>query len=208
MFTVTFVLWAGCGRNDVGPTPDTLAPLDDNRASPPTSDGEPYPEVLSVVSGGDGGLWWAHALGYIHASSGDVWAAARDPDVGVDRREVDEWTVTSTSDGFDESYVVHNTVHDVITVNYDLRWLHELQEGTEAEPERVVIVWEKTEGTGFIDVLEGSLVIRPVADGVTEVGFVEHLDATLRDDQTLVSFLQDFHASLVAAANGRALPVY
>lgn len=204
------VFWlVGCGRGEILPPPDTLAPLDDNRAPAPSAvEGDPYPEVLSVVSGGDSDLWWAHARGYIHGSTDEVWTAARDPEVGVDRREVDEWSVTEATDGFDASYVVHNTVHDVITVNYDLRWLHELQEGASDDPQRVVTVWEKTDGTTFINTLEGSLVITPVTDDVTEVAFVEHLDASLRDDQTLVSYLQDFHASLVAATHGRPLPAY
>jgi hypothetical protein len=184
-----------------------LAPLEPNQADWPTG-AEPYPEELSIVSGGDSDLWWADARGYVQAPIGDVWAAALDPEVGVDRREVDEWSYEDQpDDGLDAVYLVHITVHDVITVNYDLLWKHEVQEGTADDPTKVVAVWSKVDGTSFIDILQGSLVLRAV-DGqdVTQVELEEELKAALRDDATLVAYLQDFFDSLVAASHGRPLP--
>ncbi|MEZ4239937.1 MAG: hypothetical protein R3F59_28060 [Myxococcota bacterium] len=68
------------------------------------------------MSGGEEGLWWAHLRGFVRAAPEDVWAAAVDPDVGVDRREVDEWTVEDEPRAtLDASYRVENTVHDVLT---------------------------------------------------------------------------------------------
>lgn len=209
MFGILQVLGSGCGRDNPAPAPDVLSPLEDNAAHAPVPDGDdPWPEVLSIVSGGDSELWWAHAVGFVKGTPEEVWTAARDPEVGVDRREVDAWTLTEVEDDFDASYIVHNTVNDVITVNYDLRWLHELQGAEPDDPLRVVAVWEKTEGTSFIELLQGSIVLLPESPGVTRIELVEHLEAPLRDDQTLVSYLQDFHGSLVAAVRGDPLPTW
>lgn len=208
---VVFVsLAVGCGRSGEVDFPSRLAPLEDNLAPlPGPVDGDPYPEVLEVVSGGDSDLWWAHARGFVKAPSGVVWAAAREPAVGVDRREVDEWTVEfDTVEGFDDSYTIHNTVKDILTVEYDSTWVHELQKGTEDAPERVVAQWDKTDGTTFIDLLAGSMVLTPVEAGVTQVDLIEHLRASLRDDQTIASYLRDLHADLVATAHGRPLPTF
>jgi hypothetical protein len=206
-----FWFWSACaGSSEDEPLPDRLSPLEENRAPAPAAvDGDPYPEVLSVISGGDGSLWWAHARGYVGAPASVVWEALSDPEVGVDRREVEEWSVTwEVAPQFDRSYVVHNVVRDVLTVEYDLTWLHELQEGSEQVPERVVGVWEKTDGTAFIDLLAGSFVLTPVTADVTEIALVEHLKAPLRDDGTLVSYLRDLHESLVARVHGQPLPAY
>jgi hypothetical protein len=206
-----FLFWSACaGSAEDEPLPDRLSPLEENRAPAPAPvDGDPYPEALSVISGGDGSLWWAHARGYLHAPAQTVWEAISDPEVGVDRREVEEWSVTwDIAPQFERSYVVHNVVRDVLTVEYDLTWLHELQAGSEQAPERVVGVWEKTDGTAFIDLLAGSFVLTPVSAEVTEIALVEHLKAPLRDDATLVSYLRDLHESLVARVHGQSLPAY
>lgn len=204
------LLLAGCGRSGEVDFPARLAPLEDNTAPRPAPvDGDPYPEVLVVVSGGDADLWWAHARGFVQAPSGLVWEAARVPEVSVDRREVDEWTVThDTVPEFDHSYTIHNVVRDVLTVEYDSTWVHELQKGTDEAPERVVAQWDKTDGTPFIDLLAGSMVLTPVAPGVTEVELVQHLRASLRDDETIASYLRDLYADLVATVHGDPLSTF
>lgn len=204
---------SGCGHHgEQDLAVSELSPLEPNRAPLPegTAD-DPFPETLSIVSGGEGKAWWAHGRGYVHASPADVWAAARVPEVGVDRRAVAEWSVTyDPVDTLDASYRVQNVVHDVVTVEYELWWRHELQAGTAVEPELVVARWDKTTGTMFIDELAGSLVLTPVADDptVTEVDLIQQFEAPMRDDSTMVAFLEDFHASLVAAAHGDPLPTY
>lgn len=203
---------AGCGAHAAQLDTDELQPIEVNRAPLPEAiDGDAYPETLSFVSGGGGDGWWAHARGYVHADTATVWAAALDPEVDVDMREVDEWSVTdSPFPSLDASYRIHNVVNDVITVEFDLWWRHELQGGTEEAPELVVALWDKTDGTMFIDLLKGSLVITPVEGetAITEVDFVEHLVAPMRDDQTLVTALSDLHADLVARAHGSPLPTF
>ncbi|MEZ4239936.1 MAG: hypothetical protein R3F59_28055 [Myxococcota bacterium] len=70
--------------------------------------------------------------------------------------------------------------------------------------------WDKTDGTTFITTLSGSMELGTVPDapGVTSVSLIEHLDAALRDDETVASYLADLFASLAAEAHGDPLPVY
>lgn len=195
-----------CGHEPLVLETAELSALGANRADWPRPG---QPEALWVTSGGDDELWWADARGYIHAPLAAVWHAALDPEVGVDRREVSDWTVTPDPvPGLAASYRVDLLVEDVITVEYELWWRHELQKGTEADPQLVVAVWAKTDGTPFIDLLQGSLVLRRAGDDLTEVELQEELKAALRDDATVVSYLQDFFASLVAASHGQPLPVW
>jgi hypothetical protein len=198
-----------CGKPDPVEFPDELAPLEENKASWPSPVDGALPETVDIVAGGDDSLYWAHARGYVLAPASEVWEHLRDPDTDVDRREVAEWEVTDdTEPRFDDSYTIHCTVNNVITVDYDLTWVHELQDGTEAAPERVVAQWSKTDGTSFIELLEGTVVLEPEGAGVTRLEYVEHLRAALRDEETIAQYLSDLHASLVAVAHGEPLPVW
>lgn len=211
MHLLVFSSLVGCGSSGTEEFPTVLAPLEENKAPwPEGTPSDPFPETLEIVSGGDTDLWWAHARGYVHADALAVWDAARDADTVVDRREVDEWEVTLDSvPEFDDSLTLLCTVHDVLTISYDLTWVHELQKGEPTAPERVVAQWDKTDGTPFIELLRGSLVIEPTEDpDVTRVEMVEHLVASLRDDQTIASYLSDLFASLVATSHGDPLPTY
>jgi hypothetical protein len=197
---------AACHHEEVT-FPHRLSPLEPNKAHWP----DPTTEDLDVVSGGDADLWWAHSRGYVQVPLADVWAALAEPDVVVDRREVDVWEVTDDPlPAFDRSWVVHHVVQDVITVDYDLTWAWELQEGTDAAPERIVARWDKTDGTTFIDILSGTIVLEPAPDdpGATGVSVVDHLKAALRDDRTIAKYLEDLHASIVAASHDDPLPTY
>lgn len=213
--TCLLLVLVGCGRSGEVDFPARLAPLEEVNKAPTVKpiDGDPYPEILSVAAGQghideDGNeVYWAHARGHIKADLATVWGAAQVIDVCVDRREVNAWTVTQdTVPEFDVSFTIHNTVHDILTVNYDTTWVFELQEGSEDAPELVMAQWDKTEGPKVIDILRGSLVLRAVDDQVTEIELMEHLKATLRDEQTIARYLRDYYADLVAETHGRPLP--
>ena len=203
---VVALLLSGCAKPEVVEFPSELAPLEENKAPwPSSSDGE----ELEIVSGGDDSLWWAHARGYVQAPAAEVWQHLRDPDADVDRREVDEWVVTpDTEPRFDDSYTIHCVVHDLITVEYDLTWVHELQAGKEVAPDRVMAHWSKTDGTAFITLLEGTLLLEPESATITRIEYVEHLEAAQRDDETIAQYLTDLHATIAALSRGEPLPVW
>jgi len=183
--------------------PDGLAPLEENLAPDPEGEGD-WPEELSMVSGDDGDLHWTHARAYVHASVEAVVAAVEEPEVGVDRRRVAEWDAETLDDpDYDLSYVVHTTVVDLVTVEYDLTWRHGQVDDT---------VWgtrfQKTEGDALIKLIEGSIVTAEVVNGVTEVQVIYHLEAPMTSTEDTESFVTDFYASGTAAAHGEPLPTY
>lgn len=194
-------------RHEEVPFPSRLEPLEPNRADWP----QPTSERPDVVSGGDSDLWWAHSRGYVLAPPAAVWAALDDPEVVVDRREVDAWEVEEgVLPEFPRSWRIHHVVNDIVTVDFDLTWAFELHAGTEEAPERVVARWDKTDGTSFIDILTGTLTIEadPQDPGRTRLSAEEHLKASLRDDETIAIYLRDLHAAIVAASHGAPLPAF
>lgn len=194
--------------------PARLGPLEQDNLAPevPAIDGEPFPEAMTLVSGHDEDeeRTWAHLRGWVRADSSQVWSALRELEVMVDRRAVDEWALVEESrhPEFDFSYVIAHTVNDVFTVSYDLTWVHELQQGSLDTPERVIARWDKTHGTGFITQLSGSVVLRRVDSGLTEIQLQEHLVAA-RDDPSLIeAALTDLYADVVAASHGDPLELH
>jgi hypothetical protein len=205
------LLLAACGGSEPPPIPDPdqLAPLEAVNLAPelPTSGGVP-PESITFAAGQDeDGIYWAHAKGYVAQDLGTVWTCFQDPLVVMDRREVDAWTAEfDVEPAFDVSFVIHQTVYDLITIEFDLLWLHEQQAGPVDAPEQVAMRWQKTEGTNFIDLLEGSALLTVAAPGVTRIELIEHLDAALRDEETIRSYLSDLYESVRACAHGDPLP--
>jgi hypothetical protein len=209
-FLLLLMLASACGHRDGADFPATLGPLEENLA--PAIDGraeDPYPEVIVFASGQTDDHYWAHARGYVHASVDAVYNAMQRPPVLVDRREIDEWEVEwGTVPEYDVSLTLHQTVEDVLTVKYDTTWVMEVQGKDGLGATQVAAQWDKTDGTPFIDELTGSLVVKRVNAEVSEVLFVAWLDASLRDESTLVSHERDIHSNLVAAVKGEPLPNY
>lgn len=194
--------------------PDLLGPLASENRAPevPGEDGDPFPEALTVVSGHDDEAdhYWAHARAWVHADSAAVWASLREIDVVVDRRAVDEYALVEENPmpEFDFSYVISNRVQDILSVDYELTWVHELQEGEIDTPEQVVVRWDKTDGTPFIDLLGGSIVLHRIDGGLTEIELIEHMRAAARDEETLEVYLADLYADLLAHVHGDPLPTF
>lgn len=205
---VLALLLVGCKKDqDDFEIPNDLAPLEDVNLAPqvPADGADTTPEAI-VFASGESDLYWAHARAYVKADVATTWAALQEIDVDVDRREVDEWTMSDNPDpAYDTSYIIHNVVHDIITVEYDITWAHEVQEGTVADPTLAMAFWSKTDGSPVIELLRGTAVLREVEPGVTEVEFIQHLAAALRDEATIVSYLQDLYDDLVDEVHERPL---
>jgi len=203
------LLLIACRSDDAIDFPSRLAPLDDDNLAPypePIAASD-HPEAIALVGGETDEHYWAHGRAWVHASVDEVWAAARDIEVCVDRRAVEEYSVTrDTVPEFEYSYTIHNLVRDVVTVEYDITWVHEQQAGDVDRATRVVAQFDKTDGTGFIDLLAGSVLLIEVEPDLTEVQLIEHLDAALRDEQTLIQYLNDYYVDLRARTHGEPLP--
>lgn len=190
--------------------PPGLEPLEANTAPPiEPIDGDPYPEVLSFAKGQRRDHYFGHARAYVKADLATTWAALRTPEVSVDRRQVDEWTVDQGTDpAYAHSYVVHNVVRRVVTLRFDVSWRHDVARGTPEAPEVIAGAWQKTFGSTLIAELKGTLSAEEVAPGVTEVQLIQHLDALQGGADPIESFLNDYYQSLKAQAHGQPLPTY
>jgi hypothetical protein len=188
------------------PFTDGLELLEDNTA--PYPDGDGHPEDVAIVTGDEADYSWGHARAWVQEDVATVWACIRTPDVGVDRRRIEEWSVEhDTEPEYDDSYQVHEVSEEVITVEFDVAWRHGVIEGSQEEPTETRTRWQKVEGTEYIEVLEGSGVLLD-ADGDTEVQLIQHLQAPLSEPADCEQYLGDFYASLLACAHGEDLPTY
>lgn len=193
--------------------PSRLDVLEENRAEWP-GDGTDYPEEIATAGGdsADESYYWGHGRAYLHDTVDAVWQAARDIDACVDRRETDEWTATfDTQPQFDVSYTLELKRFDVVTVNWEVTWVHERQLATpDDETLRVVIQSEKTAGSQFVGDLRGSLLLEEVEPGITALEFVQIGTSRLQgtDYTTSLAFVVDYFADIEALVKGRALPEY
>jgi hypothetical protein len=205
---------SGCWGDEKTRFPEGLDPIETiDVAAPPAVGGDLFPEMLAFDSGNRMGFDWVEARGFVHAPIARTWEAMREPEVCVDRREVDRWALRNATDEdlelYDFAYVIHNEVDDVINVEFDNTWHHGATMGTVEEPEEIVANFQKTWGTTFIDILRGTIIARPVDAETTELLMVEHIRAASGDGQDQArSYLTDYHASIVAHVHGEPLPAY
>jgi hypothetical protein len=201
---------SSCGGDDASTFPPGLEPLETSTAVRPTAAaGQQCPEAVNVVTGEASEYTFAHGRGCVHGTLAQVWEAMRDPDVGVDRRRVGEWTVTrNVEPQYPVSFRVHNVVHDIIDIEFDLTWRLGPIEGTNDEPRVVSARYQKTYGSTYIQVLAGSVVARPLDTGVVELEVVRHLKGTGVGAAEAELYLRDFFASVVARVHGAPLPRY
>ena len=187
--------------------PAGLEPLETSTA--PAPEGEGHPEELALVNGESDDFIWAHGRGYLQTTVGEVWDALQIEEVLVNRRAVDEWTFTSDVDSdFEASFRVHNVVHDVVTVEFDVDWRMGSEKEGEETHETLGVRFAKTEGTVFITLMEGSIVAWPLEDGVVELELVWHLRAAQEEVSQMTNFMEDLFGELRATVHGEALPSY
>lgn len=204
----------GCGSNVSTPIGDggiaVIVPMD-TAEWPPIEPGAPPPENVNVALGTMGDIGYAHGRGYVDATLAETWAAMRDPDVCVDRRKVTSWTVTNDVEpGLAASYRIHNVVEALITVEFENTWRHEVTAGTPEAPAGVTATYQKTWGSSYISLLDGSVVARPTpqAENTTSLEIVQRIRATGQGPDTAGQILRDYFASVVARAHGNPLPTY
>lgn len=197
----------GCFSDEVTEFPPGLEPLAENQA--PLLPVDACPDEVSIAEGERPEFLWIHARGCVPADLATTWAAMRDPDASVDRRQVDEWTVTPDTDpDYPFSYTLSIVVRRFITVEYDMAWRHGAVEGSTEEPEVVAARFQKVFGSEVIKLLEGSAVATPRGDGTTELDLIYRLDGAIRDPSDIRGFVGDYHASVVALTRGEPLPTY
>jgi hypothetical protein len=172
----------------------------------------PWPETgtegINVVTGNAGPYNYAVASAYVNAPLASVLAALRDPNVVVDRRRVDAWEVDPPGDHPPPLFKVHNTVHGAAVVQFETTWRSGVVQGTAAKPKLVCARDRKTAGSSFINVLEDSIVARPVDAHTSAIEIVRHLKAMNVGTKEAEQYVRDVYANIVAHAHGQAVPRY
>ena len=85
-----------------------------------------------------------------------------------------------------------------ITIEWTEDWAYTLSQGTAVSPTEVVIAYEKTNGTSYIEHLCGNMVMRKSGEKATDVFLYEEAIAIQRDENDTVSGLMGTLAGLRA----------
>lgn len=202
---LAFVALGACQDSIRTPFPSGLEPFPDDDV-PTTLDGTPT-EGLRTSSTRIG-MFQVYGRGFVTTPPASVYAAAHDPHVIIA-------TCATTTQGimfgnqpdYELSFLVHYFVDDIVNVEWDDQWRGSAVRGTVEMPELAMIKHQKIEGSDFITLSEGTIEILATDDpGVTELRFVEHLDAVSASVTQVIAGMQHNYDSLLAVAHGRAIP--
>ena len=205
------LLFVACWSEDVVEKefPSILEPLEEIRVGLP--EGDDYPEEIEILSEDGEEYAWVHARGYLHLSLDDAWTALRNDLVYVNQRTVESYTVTEVdSEEYDYIYIVENQVQDIVPVEFTNEWRHVGNLDEKGDVSDVVVRWQKIEGTDFIQLMEGSVEIIPVEgeDDIVEIRIIEHLKATLDQEDNAVEFVTDMAERWLLVGQGQPIPQY
>jgi hypothetical protein len=189
----------GCQDNVATAFPPGLDPLEmvDKAAPPAPENGDPYPEKLSMVSGHTDPYDWVHARAYVHASPAMTWSAIHNVNVSIDPKISKATYDLGIEPQYEFSYVIHYEEDDVLTVHFDVTWRHGMAQGTDEAPMLTASRFQKTWGSTFINLLEGSVVVKRVDDNTAELQFIEHLDATAAGADTIEEWYRNYYANIL-----------
>lgn len=197
-------LAAGCQDDVATPFPPGLEPLEDNRV--PDHEGAPAEVLRSVDSDGD--LIRVHGRGLVFAEPARVWELTQQPEAMVARCNTTERTITPGNDAaYAFSFLVHYVVRDLLTVEWDDQWRYGVISGTAGAPALGMIKHQKVQGSDLITLSTGTVQVLATDDpGVTELAFVEHLDAISGSAADVLGQMQHNYDALVALAHGLPIP--
>lgn len=211
-FALTVTLALGCAvlgscQDDVVTWfPDGLQPLEDNPVPRPR--GAARSETIAFDRGRDGYLWVA-GRGYVHAAPGTVWAAlTTDPELLVAICATTSHAITlDLEPRYEFSALIHYLVDDIARVTWDETWRGATVTGTPESPALALIRYQKTFGSDFITLIEGSIQVKATDDdGTTELEYIEHLDALGGDRDDMQGSMQHRFDGIVARVHGTAGP--
>lgn len=180
--------------------PDGLEPLEDNRA--PAVDGS---ETIRYDSA-DGDPKRLHGRGFVAAPPAVVWAASKAPERMAARCATTRHRFeVGVEPQYEYGFLMHYEVDEILTVEWDEHWRYGTIVGTPDDPELAIIRYQKTFGSDFISLIEGSLLLVP-APGGTEVQLVEHLSAVRGSLDQMRGSMSRRYQMLRAVAHGEPEP--
>ncbi|HSD88973.1 MAG TPA: hypothetical protein VLB44_15705 [Kofleriaceae bacterium] len=182
------------------PFPPGLEPLEDNKIAA-TPNG-PFTEGLRIESSNNDYIR-VYARGFVTVPMATMWAMAKSPAPNVSTCSTTEQIVTENDEPqYEYSFVIHYIVRDIVTVEWDDQWRF----GAITD-DLDQIKHQKVQGSDYITLSEGTIQVLSTSDpGVSELSFVEHLDAFSASAADVVQGVQHNYDALVAAAHGAAIP--
>lgn len=196
------MLLAACQDNVTTPFPEGLEPLEENPVGAPTG------EEL-VTESKDTDHIHVYGRGLVFSAPATVWELTKVPTAMYARCSTDEQSIVADANepAYEASWLVHYIVRDILTVEWDDQWRYGVVEGTIDAPELGMIRHQKTQGSDFIRLSQGTVQVLATEDpNVTELAFVEHLDAISGSTGDVVRGMQDNYNRLKALAHGEAQP--
>ncbi len=195
------VVLAGCQDDIATPFPEGLEPLDDDANAGAIE--APMDEDLVTTAVDDDGFVKVYGKGYLFASLAEVWAATQVPEALIARCNTNAQTIVQVPDemftlSFDVSYRVDN----ILTVEWTDRW-----RGEYVGDSRVMLKHQKIMGSDFIDISRGTIQLLETDDeNITEIQFVEHLQAISGGIDEVVKGTVDTYAAIRAVVHGEPIP--
>lgn len=164
-------------------------------------------EALTVKST-DEPMIMVYGRGFIFRSPAEVYAVSHDPEVMLAVCSTTSHSVVDDNEPeYDLSFLVSYFVDDILNVEWDDQWRGDVVLGALEAPELVMIKHQKTEGSDFISLSEGTVQLLATDDpAITELRFVEHLDALMASEGDVIAGMQSNFDRMLAVAHGNPIP--
>jgi len=195
---------AACQHDVHTPFPAGLEPFEPDMATCPA---DTTSEMISITST-DTDYIRVYGCGFVQLAPAVVWPATHSPDPNVAICSTTSHTVdVANQPQYEYSFLVHYEVDNVLTVTWDDQWRFGIIEGTDADPMFGMIKHQKTDGSSFITLSEGTIQVLATDDpDVTELDFVEHLNAVEATADDVIKNVTHNYNSLVAVSHGNPVP--
>lgn len=204
---------ASCQHDVTTLFPAGLEPFDDDAMAGAID--APVAEAL-VMTDTDATVVSVYGHGYVFAPVADVWMAAQDPQALIALCSTNDQAITQQDEtGYQLDFLVHYTVNNILTVEWDDQWRGDViavgigsaqMDGSDGVATRAMIKHQKTAGSSFITLSEGTTQLLANADDtMTELQLVEHLEAAEQPvDQVRTGMQREFDSLLAIAHGGSA----
>lgn len=202
MFVLALV---GCQDDISTPFPPGLEPFADD-AENQTLDGTVV-EALTVKSTDDP-MIMVYGRGFLFASPAESYAVTHDPEVMLAACSTTSHSVDNANQPeYELSFLVSYFVDDILNVSWDDQWRGDVVVGSLEDPGLVMIKHQKTEGSDFISLSEGTVQLLATDDpAITELRFVEHLDALMASEGDVIAGMQSNFDRMLAVVHGNPIP--
>jgi hypothetical protein len=148
-----------------------------------------YPSAVVIASkGNDGEHDYASGGGCIFRPLGEAWAAARNQTaMAWDKAKIEEVTPVPRTD---VSYLFR-VKYGAGPVDWIMEWYHSVLEGDLREPKKVLIRYQKVQGTKFIQFWQGAIEMTSVTEKISALQMRNEILAKRQDPDTAAQAISD-----------------